>query len=41
MRECTRVLKQNGAVMVYGLAVGRGIDRKRLEYLEREDARHV
>jgi|WetSurMetagenome_2_1015567.scaffolds.fasta_scaffold20306_3 competence protein ComFC len=40
MRECARVLKKNGAVTVYGLAVGRGIDRKRLEYLEREDARH-
>ena len=40
MRECARVLKENGAFTVYGLAVGRGIDRKRLEYLEKEDARH-
>ena len=41
MRECARVLKENGAVMVYGLVVGRGIDRRRLEYLEREDASYV
>jgi predicted amidophosphoribosyltransferase len=41
MRECARVLKENGTVTVYGFAVGRGIDRKRLEYLEKDDARHV
>lgn len=41
MRECARVLKENGAGRVYGLVVGRGIDRKRLEFLEREDAHHV
>lgn len=41
MRECARVLKENGAGRVYGLVVGRGIDRKRLEFLERVDAHHV
>ena len=41
MRECARVLKENGAGRVYGLVVGRGIDRRRLEYLEKEDAHHV
>jgi len=41
MLECARVLKRSGTNSVYGLAVGRGIDRARLEYLERDDARHV
>jgi len=41
MRECARVLKENGAGRIYGLVVGRGIDRKRLEFLERVDAHHV
>ena len=41
MRECARVLKKAGAGTVYGLAVGRGMDRRRLEYIAREDAQNV
>lgn len=38
MRECTKILRKKGAGSIYGLVVGRGISRRHLEYLEKEDA---
>jgi predicted amidophosphoribosyltransferase len=41
MRECARVLRERGSGPICGLVVGRGMSRRHLEYLEKEDAGYV